>query len=82
MKGLSLNITAIVLYIAGSVIISGSNIWIIKNGLDPRHMVTVASSNLASIFSIGVGAILTQVNLRNKSKRLKEMLFRDRLDNV
>lgn len=50
MKGLSLNVAAIVLYIAGSVIISGSNIWIIKNGLDPGHAITVTASNLASIF--------------------------------
>jgi len=82
MKGLSLNVAAIVLYIAGSVIISGSNIWIMKNGLDPGHVITVAASNLASIFSISVGAVLTQVDLRNKSNRVAELSFREQLDMV
>ena len=82
MKGLSLNVAAIVLYIAGSVIISGSNIWIMKNGLDPGHVITVAASNLASIFSIGVGAVLTQVDLRNKSNHVKELSLRKQLDMV
>ena len=59
MNGISLNITAIVLYIVGEFIISGSNIWIMVSDDLPEHTITIAESNLASVFSIGVGAVLT-----------------------
>lgn len=71
MKGISLNITSIVLYVVGSFIISGSNIWVIISPTFPEHKIALAASNLASIFSIGVGAILTQVDMWNKHKELR-----------
>jgi hypothetical protein len=74
MKGISLNITAIVLYIVGAFIISGSNIWIIVSSTYPENKITIAASNLVSVFSMGVGAILTQVDIWNKHSELK--LFR------
>ena len=73
MKGISLNITAIVLYIVGGFIISGSNIWIMISNDFPEHKITIAASNLASVFSICVGAVLTQVDIYNKNKELKSL---------
>ena len=71
MQGISLNITAIVLYIVGGFIISGSNIWIMTSTEFSKHKITIAASNLASVFSIGVGAILTQVDIYNKIQELR-----------
>jgi hypothetical protein len=71
MKGISLNITAIVLYVVGGVVISGSNIWIMSFNEDHKHIVTISASNLVSVFSMGVGAILTQVDIYNKNTELR-----------
>ena len=68
MSNLSLNITSMVLYVVGTSVIVGSNIWILTTDFQPEYKVAFASSNIASIFSIGVGAILTQVDL-HRAKR-------------
>jgi hypothetical protein len=62
-----------VLYTCGSVIIAGSNIWIIADGLSSTNIMPFAASNIVSVFSIGVGAILTQVDLWNKNKHLRSL---------
>jgi hypothetical protein len=78
MKGISLNITAIVLYAVGGFIISGSNIWIMTS-TDFSENIAIAASNLASVFSIGVGAVLTQVDIYNKNKELRSLRFQEPL---
>jgi hypothetical protein len=79
MKGLSLNIAAIVLYVVGGFIISGSNIWIMLSDDLPEHTIIIAASNLASVFSIGIGAVLTQVDIYNKNRKLR---IRENIDIV
>ena len=75
MKTISINISAIVLYIVGAFIISGSSVWMIMTDSSsiPEQKITIASSNLVSVFSIGVGAILTHVDIFNKHKELKRL---------
>lgn len=83
MKVISLNITAIVLYFIGAIIISGSNIWMLIVGKSyPDYITSVVSSNLVSIFSVVVGAILTQVDIWNKNKELKSLKYTDSLPPV
>lgn len=79
MNGISFNITAIVLYVVGGFIISGSNIWIMVSDDLHEHKITLAASNLASVFSIGVGAVLTQVDIYNKNKELKTLRFQEEI---
>ena len=62
-----LNITAIILYITGSIIISVSNVWLITSNSSENH-VKIASSNLVSIFSMGIGGILNYIYTKNKIK--------------
>jgi hypothetical protein len=79
MNRISFNITAIVLYVVGGFIISGSNIWIMISDDLSEHKITISASNLASVFSIGVGAVLTQVDIYNKNKKLQSLRLHDSL---
>ena len=69
----SLNITSIVLYTAGAIVITGSNIWLLISDFLPEYKVAFASSNIAAIFSIGVGAIFTQADLCKKNRELRTL---------
>lgn len=72
MKGVSLNITAVMLIIVGSFINYGSNVWILINGKLPDHqVVTISASNIAAMFSMSIGVILTQIDIYDKKKLIK-----------
>lgn len=80
MKG-SLNITSIVLFIVSSIILYGSNIWILIHGSIPKDKsVTVAATNLVALFSLGVGNVLNQIIIYKKDKQLESV--KHQMDNI
>ena len=83
MKGVSLNITAVILIFVGSLINYGSNTWILIKGELPSHqVVTVSASNIAAMFSMSIGVLLTQVDIYNKKKRLKKLKGQELQDEI
>ena len=83
MNSVTLNITAIVLLIAGSIVVYGSNIWFLLNGALPVvKYVTVSSSNIVGMFSVTVGCILTQINIYNLKQQLETTQYRIENNNI
>jgi hypothetical protein len=77
MEGFSLNITANLLHVASIFIITGSNTWMLIFEPSPYHVKTVAYSNIAAVFSITIGVILTQVNICQKNRELKSIKYNE-----
>jgi len=70
MKGLSLNTTAIVLYVSGFFIMTGSNIWILTHNIGFNDVNTISGTNLASVLSMSIGITLTQVDIYRKKREI------------
>lgn len=71
MNGISLNITSIMLFLAGSFIIYGSNFWVLTvKSLPVDDYITISSTNIAAMFAITIGHILSQIHIYNQYKKL------------
>lgn len=74
MEGVVTNVTAILLTVAGLSIITGSQIWILfSEPITSSMATTFSSTSLASCLSITIGFVLSQINLMQKNRIIKEL---------
>ena len=69
----SLNVTAALLFISSTFIITGSSIWIFIDGIGPANNVAIASCNLVSVIGMGIAATLIQLDVNKKNTELHRL---------
>jgi len=80
---ISLNTTAIVLYVVGSIIFTGSNIWILStDNLSDSNIITITSTNLCATVSMSLGVILSQIEICTQNVKLNRLRVNEQTEDI